>query len=280
MYLVLRSAAGSVALTDDIVLTQADGLYGVSHAIQTVDYANADGEAITGIKQQSRSVKLQVKIMRNVVRLRRKIVAICARQDVTLELHRGSETYLLDCTAKNVSSAATNGAILTVGLFAPQPYWRANTEKIVWVAGWENLFSWPCEITEEGIEFGRRTETSVVKVINNGAIETGMLITFYARSDVINPALYDASDSDRYIRFTVTLGTADRLEVNTTRGRNMARMTVVRANGEEENAFPMLDPRSVFLQLAPGENQLRYDADDGNEVLDVSIALREQFLEV
>ena len=50
--------------------------------------------------------------------------------------------------------------------------------------------------------------------------------------------------------------------------------------GITENAFGWLDLDSAFLQLYPGDNLLRYDADDGLDSLEVDIYYTPQYVGV
>jgi len=48
----------------------------------------------------------------------------------------------------------------------------------------------------------------------------------------------------------------------------------------ESNAFSLLDTSSVFLQLEPRRNLLRYNASENMDLLEVTILYRPKFLGV
>lgn len=278
MILTIRSAAGEMRLVDGVALLQAEGLHDLNRATHTIDQATSDGTVLVGSKVQSRSVRLRVKLRRDVVAARNDIIRICAQKDMTLVLNRGASTYVMPCTAQGVSHEAQDGSKITIALYVPIPYWRAEIAKTVWIAGWSAAFEFPVEIPEEGIEFGTRTETRVVNVKNDGSVETGCIIAFSARSNVTNPAVYMAANSARYIRIITSMSAGDVVTINTARGQNAAQLTIYRAaTGETGNAFSLLDTGSEFLQIAPGDNLIRYDAETGADALDVSITIDELY---
>lgn len=55
---------------------------------------------------------------------------------------------------------------------------------------------------------------------------------------------------------------------------------MLRNGGVKTNVFNYIDLDSTFLQLAPGDNLLRYDAESGIENLDVAIYYRPQYVGV
>lgn len=276
MILTIRSATGEMRLTDSVVLTQAEGLNGLSRAVQAIDLATADGTVLVGAKMQARDIRLRVKLLRDVVATRNEIIRICAQESMTLKLTRGERSYVLPCASRGVSHDAQDASLVTITLYVPLPYWRSEFAKTVWIAGWASVFEFPIEIPESGIEFSTRTETRVVNVKNDGAIETGAIFTFSARSNVVNPAVYMAMDGSRYIKITTSMESGDVISINTTRGQNAAQLTVYRSStGKTSNAFSLLDPGSEFLQIAPGDNLIRYDADSGAGALDVSVSIDE-----
>lgn len=278
MILTIRSAAGEMRLAGGAALLQAEGLHSLNRAMHTIDQATSDGTVLVGSKVQARTVRLHIKLLRDVVALRNDIICICAQGNMTLALSRGAGTYIMPCTAQGVTHDAQNGSKISITLYVPVPYWRAEIAKTVWIAGWAAAFEFPVEITGDGIEFGTRTETRVVNVQNSGSIETGCTITFSARSNVTNPAVYMAANSGRYIRIVTSMSAGDVVTINTTRGQNAAQLTIYRADaGESYNAFSLLDPGSEFLQISPGDNLIRYDADAGADALDVSITIDELF---
>lgn len=281
MYLTIKSDAGELRLTNGIALTHANGLHGLTRTVQTIDLSTADGAIITGSKLQPRDVQLRVKILHDVVRTRGEIIRICAQREMTLLLTRGSRSYVMPCIAQGVTHGTQDASELTINLYVPTPYWRAEWTKTVWIAGWMAAIEFPLEIPEDGIEFATRTDTRVVDVQNAGAVAVGAVFTISARSDVSNPRVYMAQDSERFLRIITDLEAGDEVTVNTTRGLNVAQMTIFRAGtGETQNAFSLLDPDSEFLQIVPGINQISYDADVGADALDVSIRIEEMYLGV
>jgi Phage tail protein. len=83
-------------------------------------------------------------------------------------------------------------------------------------------------------------------------------------------------DTGEYVKLNTTMAAEEELRVNT----HFANKRVTRIISQTEtNAFSTLDSGSTFLQLAVGQNTLRYDADENIDLLEVSIYYRELFLE-
>jgi hypothetical protein len=163
-----------------------------------------------------------------------------------------------------------------LSLLCPSPFFETLDEVRQELASWEPLLEFALEIPEEGIEFGLRQPSQIIAVDNIGDVPCGCEIVFRATGSVTNPELLHL-DTGEYVKILTTMSSGDEFHIYT----HFAGKRVISISGTtESNAFYLLDTDSDFFQLAPGINNLRYDASNNLELLDVSVYYRPQFLGV
>ena len=141
---------------------------------------------------------------------------------------------------------------------------------------WSPLLLFPLEIPGVGLEFGIRQPSQIITVDNIGDVACGCHIIFRALGSVTNPELMSLDTGD-VIRLNTIMESGEELYVYT----HFAGKKVTRVLGSvETNAFSLLDTSSVFLQLEPRRNLLRYNAAENMDLLEVTILYRPKFLGV
>ena len=84
---------------------------------------------------------------------------------------------------------------------------------------------------------------------------------------VDNPIITNV-DTREALKLNMTMSDGDVLTVSTSYGAKWAQLN---RSGLLTDALRYVDVDSIFLQLAPGDNLMRYNADDGLHNLEVSI---------
>lgn len=163
-----------------------------------------------------------------------------------------------------------------LSLVCPSPFWRDIVTTKAEVAIWRGALEFPLELVEEGIEIGFREPSLIVNIENPGDVACGMEVKFKALATVVNPLLFNVNTRE-FIQINKTLTAGEVLTV-TTHFANKRVETY--KNGITSNAFNWIDLESTFLQLDPGDNLLRYDADDGLDNLEVDIYYNPQYVGV
>lgn len=154
------------------------------------------------------------------------------------------------------------------------PFIYAKNAVNVDVAAWVGAFEFPLEIAlPDGIEMGYRTESLIANVLNNGQVETGMVIRFRALATVVNPSLINVYTYERF-KLNVTMQGGDLIEVSTHKGDKSIELV---RNNVRSNIFSRRVLGTKFLQLGVGDNLFRYDADDGLDNLEIQIQYRPKF---
>ncbi|MBH0159111.1 phage tail family protein [Fictibacillus sp. 5RED26] len=163
-----------------------------------------------------------------------------------------------------------------VQLTAGNPFFQSTEVNKVEIAVWNSLFEFPFEIPSEGLEMGQRSPSLIVNVLNNGQVETGMIIKFKAIGSVLNPSLFNVNTRE-YIKLNRLMSPGETITINTNKSRKRIESSL---NGVKSNIFNTIEFGSKFMQLATGDNLFRYDADENLENLEVSIYFSTQYLGV
>lgn len=160
-----------------------------------------------------------------------------------------------------------------ISLLCPLPFWQdtvAESEEMAdWIGGLRFGLMLPTMFA------GRSTRLNRV-LHNAGDVDTPITIEF------TGPCLYPKvinADTGEYISVRTELAANEKLIVTTHFGNKTVKLRNI-DTGQESNAFHLLDLGSTFFQLAPGDNQLSYDADQGKESATVWIRWRNRYVGV
>lgn len=196
---------------------------------------------------------------------------------------KGQETYYLNANLVAAPSLPQgfendNGA-WQKGLLqfsCDDPFIYSASSTAIDLAVWNGAFEFPLEIVEEGIEMGYRSESLIANIYNDGDTETGMFIRFKALASASNPSLVNVNTYET-LKLNFDMVGGDLIEVSTYVGKKTVTLT---RNNIQSNIFYAVDLSSTFLQLDPGDNLFRYDADSGLENLEVSMSFTNRFVGV
>lgn len=152
-----------------------------------------------------------------------------------------------------------------IEFYCPYPFWRegdGTSQNITDIALWVPAFQFELEIPEEGIEFGYRSPSLIINVINDGDVETGMMIEFRAVGATSNPSIINV-ETQESLSMTIDLIAGDIVRVSTVYGQKRAELI---RGGIITNVFNSVDAESTWLQLKVGDNLLRYDATETDNI--------------
>lgn len=174
------------------------------------------------------------------------------------------------------SNMQVNYQQFLITLLCPNPFWQDVDRTKAEIAIWRGALEFPLELVEEGIELGFREPSLIVNIFNPGDVPCGIEIRFKALATVVNPSLFNVNTRE-YIKLNKTMIAGETIVVTTHFGSKRVESHL---NGVITNAFNWLDLGSTFLHLDPGDNLLRYDADDGLNNLEVDIYYTPRYLGV
>lgn len=160
-----------------------------------------------------------------------------------------------------------------ISIICPEPFWKAIDDLLVEFSDDISLFEFPFAIEEEGIELSR-INLETTKVINNGSVETGIVVELYATTDqILNPIIYNKT-AQTFFKLNFDMYKGDLITINTVQGQKS--VTLMR-NNVVTNIIGNRESGSSWIQLIPGANEITYDADEGAENLVVNLTLTRKY---
>lgn len=195
----------------------------------------------------------------------------------------GGKQYYINANLETVVSFPTGRDNQNLGwqkgllqFSANEPFFYEKDSKKVDVATWEGNLEFNLELVEGGIEFGYRTQSLIANCINDGGVNSGMIIQFKAVATVVNPSLININTYEE-LKLNTTMIANDLIEISTYSGNKSITLT---RNEIKTNIFNVLDLSSTFLQLKPGDNLFRYNAEEGINSLDISMIFNNKYVGV
>lgn len=252
-------------------------------------YINQVGVTVTGTSLETRPITIEGWIvasspMRMDV-LKRKLNGFINPQDaIDLYYDEYMIRFIPDETVKYaISESENNDAFckFTITGTCPNPLFTNANESVSIFATTTPNFHFPLAIydssLEKGVVFGKRTDSLIANVFNDGAIISGMRIVFKANGTVVNPKLVNVNTQEQFV-LNKTLVAEEEVEVNTNIGEKSIKGKI--GSSSYSNYYMYKDIDSSWLQLEVGDNLFRYDAESGLENLEIFVYFHNRFLEV
>lgn len=260
-------------------VTDLNGIDGLNNTIYTSKSMNQDGETYVGSTLESRNVVITGSIRQDKEINRAKLLSILnPKLDGKMTYKNASIEKSIACKIEKAPSISQDRLPnFSVSFICPNPYWTDIIENKEEIALWIGDFGFELEILEDGIEMGHREPSLIVNVLNDGDVKCGMKIEFRALATLTNPSILNVNTQE-YIKINKTMVAGEVITVSTGFGNKKVQSYL---NGITTNAFNFItDPNITFLQLEPGDNLFRYNADTGIDNLECSIYFTPQYLGV
>lgn len=208
------------------------------------------------------------------------------QQQMLLSYSKYTLEFLPDTSVKYSATVKENNEVICkfqIDGLAADPMFKDETQNKIAAATTKGHFHFPLKINIKDeitglptVMFGLRSTSLIVDVYNSGAVSTGMTIVFKAKGTLINPSLVNISTQEQF-KINKTLVAGETVTINTTIGEKKITGLL---DGVSSNYFKYRDLNSVWLQLAVGDNLLRYDAESGLDSLECFIYFYNRYLEV
>lgn len=252
-------------------------------------YVNQVGVTITGTSLATRPITIEGWIVatspERMSMLKRNLNSFVNPQDA-IDLYY--EDYVIrfipDETVKYATSESENNDTFCKFIIAgtcPNPLFTNANESVSVFATTIPKFHFPLIISEnlpeKGVIFGKRTDSLIVNILNNGSVTSGMRILFKANGNVVNPKLINVNTQEQFV-LNKTLIVEEEVIINTNIGEKSVKGKI--GNSQYNNYYMYKDIDSSWLQLEVGDNLFRYDADEGLENLEIFVYFNNRFLEV
>ena len=266
--------------TRPFFLTRVDGAGKVRQTVNTFKAPDQDGAFFISSAMDMRNITLEGSVITPTIAetydQRRRFLRIFTPKLKGTLVYRNRQIQCVVEEAGFTASSRERVPNFFISLLCPSPFFEALEEIREELAMWSPLLFFPLEVLSTGLEFGIRQPSQIITLDNIGDVACGCHIVFRALGSVTNPELMSLDTGD-VIRLNTIMESGEELHVYT----HFAGKKVTRVLGSvESNAFSLLDTSSVFLQLEPRRNLLRYNAAENMDLLEVTILYRPKFLGV
>ena len=266
--------------TRPFFLTRVDGAGKVRQTVNTFKAPDQDGAFFISSAMDMRNITLEGSVITPTITetydQRRRFLRVFTPKLQGTLVYRNRQIACVVEEAGFTASSRERAPNFFISLLCPSPFFESLEEMREELAMWSPLLLFPLEIPDIGLEFGIRQPSQIITVDNIGDVACGCHIVFRALGSVTNPELMSLDTGD-VLRLNTVMESGEELHVYT----HFAGKRVTRVFGQaESNAFSLLDTSSVFLQLEPRRNLLRYNAAENMDLLEVTILYRPKFLGV
>lgn len=261
------------------LITTIDGLGSPPNEIYTQKSPFQDGVSVTGSSLESRNIVLEGKIIGGTVYRNTLLSVFNPKLDGKLIIDLGNEQRQIECKVEQApyfsSDRGRHHQDFSISLISPNPFFRDIADSKADISTEVGNIEFPLEIHVEGLELSIRTISYITNIYNQGDVDTPIKVKLKAVGTVVNPIIENL-DTGEFIRVKRTLAEGESLEINTAFGNK--RVEIIKPDGSRENVFHYIDYKSTFFSLSDGDNTIKYDAEVGENNLDVSIYYTPNYL--
>lgn len=246
----------------------ADGLTAANTSLSSNVVGGVDGDTVNNVQAQPRGIILYLEIRSgvDVEEAKREILKVVKlKQYGALIWEYRQRTVTISGIVESVEMPRfTNKSIMQISLYCEFPFWEDVNYIISQISEAVDLHYFTENSVDmlyfpaDGIAFGEIDTIRTKQFYNSGDISTGLEITIVALDTVTNPIIYDQNGNFFGVGYEsrpVTMKTGDTITINTKRKQKRVMMNGV-------NILDKLRPRSVWLQLATGDNTFSINSDD------------------
>lgn len=287
--IILSNQRTSVDLTTKpFYVENINGFDGVDVQLVTSQGFDQDGVSMVNNYIEGRELKIEGAIYAETTwqmqYLRDKILNLfLPKQKLTINHYYGGKNRLISVWVEKAPRFSFNKISsiqrYMVTMVAAEPYWRDVVDTLVQMANMKGGFHFPMVIPRNrGTTFGIKSASLIANVYNGSAVRIGMIIEFIAGGSLKNPFLFNVNTRE-YIQINCEMTSGEKITIRTGEEKTVKR----RLNGLEMNYIGYVDIQGggcTFLELDPGDNLLRYGAEEGEKLLRVRITFTNRYVGV
>lgn len=260
----------------EFFLVSATGLYKMQNNIHTSDNATTDGSSYGGEALTQRNIVITANIRRNYQENRDHLSRVFQKgAEGTLYHTENGKTRKIKYHVEDIE-VEEKGIIrpAVISLICTNPYFMDGEETHIEMANWESCFEFPCEIPEEGMEFGVRSKETIKTVDNNSTTSIGIQMTIIAEDVVVNPLIKNVTTGET-LKLLCTMEPDDQIVITTEQGE----IDVVLYRGGEkiDYNYTVDEENEGYVQLEPGRNYINYTADEGDDYMNVNFDFNNRY---
>lgn len=156
----------------------------------------------------------------------------------------------------------------------PNPLFNGSLNNVQEFSEVQALFEFPFSIEDEGIPFSEVLDYVEALIFNNGDVDTGAIITIKASGGaVVNPKIYNV-DTSEYFNLNLSMSDGDEVTINTRRGEKSVKLL---SDGVQSNIVGAMVEGSTWFLLKPSANTFTIVADSGQENMQVTFSIIDQY---
>lgn len=164
--------------------------------------------------------------------------------------------------------------VVQIVVLCPKPHFNGASASIQAFNSVSSLFEFPMDLPAGGVVFSSLSTSEEQSIINNGDVETGVVISIRATGAVVNPKIYNTTTGEHII-INQNLVTGDEIVINTIKGQKS--IILYPNGGGSSNIIGRLVQGSSWLQLIPGDNVSIVTADTNPENMEVYFEVTDQY---
>lgn len=253
----------------EFFLVSLEGVYEMKNVIHTTQNATTNGSSYGGEALEQRNIIITANIRRNYNENREYLSRVFKNDAEGTFYHiEDGQTRRIRYHVENIN-VADKGIIrpAVISLICPNPYFMDGEATHIEMSNWENCFEFPCEIPEEGMEFGVRSKETIKVVDNGGTTSIGIKMTIIAEDVVINPAVMNVTTGET-LKLLCTMQPEDHIVITTEQGN--INVILYRSGEKIDYNYTVDEENEGYIQLEPGRNYISYTAETGDDYMNVN----------
>ena len=196
------------------------------------------------------------------------------KYEVKLYYHNSTRNVYISGYVQNIDIGFfERKQTMQIVIDCPQPYFRGYYDDIQEFNSVVPLFEFPFSIAEEGIPFSELRLNVEKNIINQGDVNTGVIIKIRASGTIRTPKIYNVGTGEYYI-LDYSLQSGDEVTINTRSGEKAVKLL---RNGVESVLIGYLRAGSTWFEMLPGDNVYTIAADSGLEYMFVTFNVIDQY---
>lgn len=254
---------------------EIDGLDPPDAIINTTKNANTDGSVFNSSYVDDRTIIITLAVNKPAESNRINLYKYFKTKfPVRLYYRNGARNVYIDGYVKNVPvEFFGKKQTVQITVFCPDPFFNDVDDALQDFSNIESLFEFPFDVPAAGVEFSEIIPNAEQSIINNGDVETGVIISIHAIGAVVNPKIYNTETGENF-SLNITLADGDDVLINTIIGQKSVSKTT---NGTTTNIIGNIADGSTWLQMIPGDNLITVTADGTPENMQIAFTVKNQY---
>lgn len=230
---------------------EMDGITGAAAVINTSVTGNSVGSLFNSSRTEERDISLSIMPRGNVEANRIRLYRFFqSGKLVRLYYKNNARDVYIDGYVRQSpeGSLFAKAETMEILLVCPTPYWKSRNSVITDISDVVPRFTFPFAI-EDPIPFSELEKGVEKTVVNNGDVESGVIIELRADGPVSDIAIYDEYGGSFKVNYEMKAG--DLITINTYRGEKSIELL---RDGITSNLFKYVGDNPTWFNLAPGDN--------------------------